>query len=89
MKKRFKKLKTFIKKINKELSKNKDKYYWKRKYYKVLREKNIQEKRNEVLAEDLRNTYADKTKYKNFYRQFLLFIDLITKEEKRRENENN
>ena len=89
MKKRFKKLKAFIKKINKELSKNKDKYYWKRKYYKVLREKNIQEKRNEVLAEDLRNTYADKTKYKNFYRQFLLFIDLITKEEKRRENENN
>ncbi len=89
MKKRFKKLKSFIKKINKELSKNKDKYYWKRKYYKVLREKNIQEKRNEVLAEDLRNTYADKTKYKNFYRQFLLFIDLITKEEKRRENENN
>ena len=85
MKKRFKKLKTFIKKINKELSKNKDKYYWKRKYYKVLREKNIQEKRNEVLAEDLRNTYADKTKYKNFYRQFLLFIDLITKEEKWRE----
>jgi len=89
MKKRFKKLKSFIKKINKELSKNKDKYYWKRKYYKVLREKNIQEKRNEVLAEDLRNTYADKTKYKNFYRQFLLFINLITKEEKRRENENN
>lgn len=89
MKKRFKKLKAFIKKIDKELSKNKDKYYWKRKYYKVLREKNIQEKRNEVLAEDLRNTYADKTKYKNFYRQFLLFIDLITKEEKRRENENN
>lgn len=83
MKKRFKKLKAFIKKINKELSKNKDKYYWKRKYYKVLREKNIQEKRNEVLAEDLRKTYADKTKYKNFYRQFLLFIDLITKEEKK------
>lgn len=83
MKKRFKKLKAFIKKIDKELSKNKDKYYWKRKYYKVLREKNIQEKRNEVLAEDLRNTYADKTKYKNFYRQFLLFIDLITKEEKK------
>lgn len=89
MKKRFKKLKAFIKKINKELSKNKDKYYWKRKYYKVLREKNIQEKRNEVLAEDLRKTYADKTKYKNFYRQFLLFIDLIIKEEKRRVNENN
>lgn len=81
MKKRFKKLKAFIKKINKELSKNKDKYYWKRKYYRVLREKNIQEKRNEILAEDLRKTYADKTKYKNFYRQFLLFIDLITKEE--------
>lgn len=83
MKKRFRKLKAFIKKIDKELSKNKDKYYWKRKYYKVLREKNIQEKRNEVLAEDLRKTYADKTKYKNFYRQFLLFIDLITKEEKK------
>lgn len=82
MKKRISRIKLFLKKIDKELSKNKDKYYWKRKYYKVLREKNIQEKRNEVLAEDLRKTYADKTKYKNFYRQFLLFIDLMAKEEK-------
>ena len=82
MKKRISKIKLFLKKIDKELSKNKDKYYWKRKYYKVLREKNIQEKRNEVLAEDLRKTYADKTKYKNFYRQFLLFIDLMAKEKK-------
>lgn len=83
MKKRIKKIKDFIRRIDKELSKNKDKYYWKRKYYKVLREKNIQEKRNEVLAEDLRKTYADKTKYKNFYKQFLLFIDLIAKEGKK------
>lgn len=60
-----KKLKVIIKKIKKNLSK--DKYYWKRKYYKTLRELNLQNERNLVLSEDLRNTYSKYKYYSNLY----------------------
>lgn len=58
-----------IKKILKELEKDKNKYYWKRKYYKLLREVNQQKQRNDFLAVDLRNTYATLKKYQHLYQK--------------------
>lgn len=78
MKKRIKKI---LKKITRELRKNKNKYYWKRKYYRLLRDVNIQKKRNDQLSEDLRRTYAMQKKYKNLYQRFCILIDLVIKEE--------
>lgn len=73
-----KKLKTIIKKIKKDLSQ--DKYYWKRKYYKTLKELNLQNDRNSVLSEDLRNTYSKYKYYENLY--FELKSKLKTKKKK-------
>lgn len=45
----------------------KDKYYWKRKYYKLHTETQKINTRNEILSEDLRNTYARYKHYENLY----------------------
>lgn len=55
------KTKSLIKKIKQHMPKNK--YYWKRKYYQTLRELNQLKKTDQVLSDDLRNTYA---KYKHY-----------------------
>ena len=80
--------KMFLKNISKELNKDKNKYYWKRKYYRLLRDFNEQTTRNEILSEDLRRTYAQSKKYKNLYQRFCIMLHLITKE-KEVEHENN
>ncbi len=61
MKRIIEKLKKNIQKISKELNKNKNKYYWKRKYYKLM---STEKKRNDQLAEDLRRMYTELRKCK-------------------------
>ena len=61
MKKILEKLKKYIKKIKRELKKDKNKYYWKRKYYKLM---STEKKRNDQLAEDNRRMYTEVRKYK-------------------------
>lgn len=56
-----------IKKRIEKRKKLKSVSYWKNKYYKTLREKNDIENRNDVLSEDLRNTYARSKHYENLY----------------------
>ena len=80
MKKKNNYFKKIIRKIEKGLSKNKNKYYWKRKYYRLLREVNVQKQRNDLLAEDLRRTYAQSKKYKNLYQRFCIMLNLFVKE---------
>ena len=76
----------YLKKQIRELNKDKNKYYWKRKYYKLLREVNKEKKRNDTLAVDLRKTYAQKKVYQNLYQRFCLWLDLVVKEGTKNEN---
>lgn len=69
-----------FKKINRELNKDKNKYYWKRKYYRLLKEVNEQKKRNDLLAQDLRLMYCQKNNYKHYWYKFCIMLDLINKE---------
>lgn len=69
MKKILEKLKKHVKKIKRELSKDKNKYYWKRKYYKLLRNQNNEKKRNDQLAIDLRNMYSEVKKYQRILKE--------------------
>ena len=69
MKKILEKLKKYVKKIKRELSKDKNKYYWKRKYYKLLRNQNNEKKRNDQLAIDLRNMYSEVKKYQRILKE--------------------
>ena len=69
MKKILEKLKKHVKKIKRELSKDKNKYYWKRKYYKLLRNQNNEKKRNDQLTIDLRNMYSEVKKYQRILKE--------------------
>lgn len=81
MKDRLKVIKKKIKKIYRELKVDKNKYYWKRKYYKLLREVNAQKQRNDSLAEDLRRMYCQKNNYKHYWYRFCILLNMISKEE--------
>ena len=62
-------MKKYIKKLKRELSKDKNKYYWKRKYYRLLRVVNIERKRNDQLAIDLRKMYSEVKKYQRLIKE--------------------
>ncbi len=69
MKEILEKLKKYIKKLKRELSKDKNKYYWKRKYYRLLRDVNNERKRNDQLAIDLRKMYSEVKKYQRLIKE--------------------
>ena len=48
----------------------KDKYYWKRKYYRLLRDVNNERKRNEQLSTDLRIMYSNVKKYQRRIKEY-------------------
>lgn len=60
-------MKKRIKEFFKKIFDGKDKYYWKRKYYQLHAETQKVNTRNEILSEDLRNTYARSKHYENLY----------------------
>lgn len=69
MKEILEKLKKYIKKLKRKLSKDKNKYYWKRKYYRLLRDVNNERKRNDQLAIDLRKMYSEVKKYQRLIKE--------------------
>ena len=77
-------IKKIIKYINKQLkkfirwlNKDKNKYYWKRKYYRLLRDVNKEKTRNDTLAIDLRKTYAQKKRYQNLYHTICIMLNMV------------
>ena len=71
-------IKKILRKIDKKLNK-KNKYYWKRKYYKLLKDFKEEKKRYDLLSEDNRRMYAQQKKYQNLYRKWCILIYLFLK----------
>ena len=81
MKDRLKVIKKKLKKIYRELKVDKNKYYWKRKYYKLLKQVKEQQNRNDTLSEDLRRMYCQKNNSKHYWYRFCILLNMIAKKE--------
>ena len=81
MKDKLKGIKKKIKKIYRELKVDKNKYYWKRKYYRLLKQVKEQQDRNDTLAEDLSRMYCQKNNHKHYWYRFCILLNMIAKEE--------
>lgn len=84
MKEKFKEIKRKIKKAYKELTIDKNRYYWKRKYYKTLKELKDANERNETLSDDLRRMYCQKNNAKHYWYRFCILLNMIEKEENKK-----
>lgn len=81
MKDMIEKIRRKIKAYLEELKVDKNKYYWKRKYYKLLKEYNKEKQRNNTLAQDLRRMYCQKNNSKHYWYRFCILLNMIAKEE--------
>ena len=70
MKEIFNKIAKKLDKVTAKQKQKKDKYYWKRKYYRLLRDVNNERKINEQLSTDLRIMYSNVKKYQRRIKEY-------------------